>query len=303
MISDFKTRQKNVPERRFKRGPGIRPYARFAGYVLVAAGLAAGGFAGYRKAAGFIGTSRIFALRQVGIKGYEHVLPTEIIRASGLRMGENIFAVPLRSVRANILSIPWIDSVSIRKSPPHSIDITVGERKVYCMILLGRLYYVDGQGIIFKQVDSNDSTNYPVITGFAFRHENFIDTPLQPVIDATAFIRALDHDSMIVGKDISELHVDGTGYTLITTDGLMIRFGRSDLDARIDKLNGLMRYFGERMQMVSLVDLRFAGMGVLRARTGVLPEDGVQGPDSTPLTGGADGVNPLKEVNSSAKKG
>ncbi len=303
MISDFKIRQKNVPGRRFKRGLRIRSSAGYAASVLVAAGLIAGGFAGYRRAAGFISTSRIFALRQVSIKGYEHVPPTEIIRVSGLTMGENIFAVPLKAVRANILSIPWINSVSIRKSPPHRIDITVGERKVYCMILLGRLYYVDSDGVIFKQVDSHDSTNYPVITGFAFKRENFIDTPIQPVIDATAFIQTLDHDSIVVGKDISELHVDETGYTLITTDGLMIRFGRSDLEARIDKLNDLMRYFGERMQLVSLVDLRFAGMGVLRYKAGVLSGIDLQGQDSAPMTGNADGVNPIKEVNSSAKKG
>ena len=239
----------------------------------------------------------------MSVKGYEHVLPMDIIKASGLSMGENIFSVPLKTVRKNIMSIPWINSVSIRKSPPHRIDITVTERKAYCMILLDRLYYVDDQGIVFKQLNENDSTNYPVITGFVFRNSGFMDVPLQPVGDAVSFIQELDRDSIVVGKDISELHIDNTGYTVITTDGLLIRFGRDELVSRIDKLNDLIRYFGDRMPLFSRVDLRFPGIGVFRYKQGILSAADGQGQDSHSLTGNTGVANPIKEVNNSAKKG
>ncbi|MCL4468573.1 MAG: FtsQ-type POTRA domain-containing protein [Deltaproteobacteria bacterium] len=300
---DFKARHKNTSHMRLKRRVGVRSYLRYSGYLLAVAGLCFGSFIVYNKAAGFVSTAKIFALKQVSVKGYEHVLPMEIIQASGLSMGENIFSVPLKTIRKNIMSIPWINSVSIRKSPPHRIDITVTERKAYCMILLDRLYYVDDHGIIFKQLNENDSTNYPVITGFVFRNPGFMDVQLQPVADAVSFIQELDRNSIVVGKDISELHVDATGYSVITTDGLLIKFGRNELISRIDKLNDLIRHFGDRMQLFSRVDLRFSGMGVFRYKQGVLSGSDGQGHDSHSLTGSTGVANPLKEVNNSAKKG
>ena len=289
---DFKARHKNASHMRFKKHVRVRSYLRYSGYLLAVAGLCFGGFLAYHKASGFIVTSNIFALKQVSVKGYEHVLPMEIVKASGLSMGENIFSVPLKTVRKNILSIPWINSVSIRKSPPHRIDITVTERKVYCMILLDRLYYVDDHGIIFKQLNANDSTNYPVITGFVFRNPGFMDVPLQSVADAVSFIQELDRDSIVVGKDISELHVGDNGYTVIMTDGLLIRFGRDELVSRIDKLNDLIRYFGDRMQLFSRVDLRFSGMGVFRYKQGVLSVADGQAHDSNSQTSNSDVANP-----------
>jgi cell division protein FtsQ len=300
---DFKAQHKNAASMRFKRRARMRSYLRYSGYIVIAAVICFGGYVLYNKAVGFISTSKIFALKQVSIKGYEHVPPMEIIKASGLSMGENIFSVPLKTVRKNIMSIPWINGVSIRKSPPHRIDITVTERRAYCMILLSRLYYVDDNGIIFKRLTAEDSTNYPVITGFTFNDADFVDVPMQPVLDATSFIKELDQNSIVVGKDISELHVDDTGYTLITTDGLLIKFGRNDLVSRIDKLNDLIRYFGERMQIFSSVDLRFSGMGVLRYKAGVLSGTDEQGNDSHSLTGNTGVENTLKEVNNIAKKG
>ncbi len=290
--SDFKARHRNASQKRFRRNIRMLAYLKYSAYAVIAAALCCGGYLVYNKAAGFISTSKIFALKQVSIKGYEHVTPIEIIKASGLSMGENIFSVPLKTVRKNIMSIPWISSVSIRKSPPHRIDITVTERRAYCMILLDRLYYVDDQGVIFKQLNRNDLTNYPVITGFAFGNSDFMDVPLQPVADAVSFIKELDQNSIVVGKDISELHVDARGYTLVTTDGLLIKFGRNELVSRIDKLNDLIRYFGDRMQMFSLVDLRFSGMGVLRSKSGIVSGADEQVQDNRFLTGSTGVENP-----------
>ncbi len=299
----FKSQRKNTSNMRFKRRVRIRLYLRYSGYIVIAAAVCLGGYVLYKEAMDFVSTSKIFALKQVSIKGYEHVMPMEIVKASGLSMGENIFSIPLQTVRKNIMSIPWINSVSIRNAPPHRIDITVTERRAYCMILLNSLYYVDDNGIIFKQVDPSDPTNYPVITGFTFNGANFLDVPLQPIMDATAFIKELDQGSIVVGKDISELHVDNTGYTLITTDGLLIKFGRNNLLSRVEKLNDLIRYFGDRMQMFSSVDLRFSGMGVLRYKSGVLSGKDEQVHGSHSLTGNTGVENTLREVNDIAKKG
>jgi len=266
--SDFNMRLRHSSNVRYRKRNKIRAYIRYIFYIAMAAGLSAGGYLIYTQAAGFIESSNLFVLKEVQIKGYEHVLPAEIIRASGLSMGENIFSIPLRTVKNNIMSIPWINNVSIRKSPPHRIDITVAERKIYCMILLNHLYYVDHNGVIFKKVTDNDSFNYPVITGFHMKNGGFIDAALPSVINAVAFLKELDHNSIVINNDISELHVSNKGYTVITNNGLLIKFGRKDFVSRIDKLNTLIKYFGDKMQMFFSIDLRFANMAVFRYKPG-----------------------------------
>lgn len=269
--SDFNARLRRSSNVRYRARGRTRAVVKIAACLVIAAGIAAAGYAGYSRVAGFIDSSRIFALREVGVRGYEHLSPADIIRASRLSIGENIFSVRLSAVRKNIMSLPWINSVSIRKLPPHRIDITVTERRAYCMILLDRLYYVDTNGIIFKPVSDSDSVNYPVITGFHGGGE-LVDADVQPVIDAVSFLEGLDRGSVIGSRDISELHMDDTGYTVITNDGLLIRFGSTDLGVRIGRLNKIEQYFGDRMQMFASVDLRFKGMGVVRYKPGILSD-------------------------------
>lgn len=300
MDFDFKTRNINTSNVRLKRYSKMRVYLKYSWYIIIVAGLIAGGYMLYIKLINFVTTSNLFSLKQVSIKGYDHVMPIEIVKASGLNVGENIFSIPLKTVKQNILAIPWINSVSIRKSPPNTLDITVTERRAYCLILLDNLYYVDDDGIIFKKITNGDSVNYPIITGFSFNNTEFIDKPIQPVIDATSFIKQLDKHSFIVSKDISELNVNETGYTLITTDGLLIRFGKSDFSSRINKLNALMNYFGDKIQMFSSIDLRFLDMGVLHYKNDVLPEPEV-GIHS--LTSNDEHKNLIKEVSTIGEKG
>lgn len=278
--SDFNVRLRSSSNLRQKRrvsghpgGYAVGVYIKYVFYILIIAGTCLGSYGFYIKALNFIGSSRIFALKEVGVQGYERVLPAEIINASGLTFGQNLFSINLSKVRRDIMTIPWISSVSIRKSPPHKIDIAVTERKAYCMILLDHLYYTDGNGIIFKKVNDSDPLNYPVITGFDVKGDQFVDVPLGPVVNAVSFIRNLDQDSLVVSKDISELHVDNTGYTVITNDGLMIRFGTDDLTYRINKLNAIINYFGDKMQIFSSIDLRFKGMGVVQYKHGFTGTD------------------------------
>lgn len=298
--SDFKVRLRSSSNlhsnRRSSNFPGgyrVRTYLKFVFYILMITGTCLGGYVLYVKAMHFIGSSHLFALKEVEVQGYEHVLPSEIISASELTFGQNIFSIQLAKVRSNIMTIPWISSLSIRKSPPHKIDITVTERKAYCMILLDRMYYVDGNGIIFKKVNDRDSFNYPIITGFNVKDGDFMNVPLGPVTGAVSFIKELDQNSLIVSKDISELHVDNTGYTVITNDGFIIRFGTDNLTSRIGKLNAIISYFGDKVQMFSTVDLRFTGMGVIHYKPGFT--------DSTSLNLSL--KSDQKEVNDIEKKG
>ncbi len=302
--SDFNERLRNSSNVRFRKRGTMRVYMRYTAYLVFAAGIGVAGYAAYAQAVNFVGSSRIFALKEVGISGYERVSPSDIIRASGLSIGENIFSIRLGAVRNSILSIPWISSVSIRKSPPHKIDIAVTERKAYCMILLDHLYYVDNNGMIFKQVTDSDPINYPIITGFNIKGQQFLDIQFQPVADAVSFIRELDRNSLIGSRDISELHVEDSGYTVITNDGLLIRFGSGDPALRIDRLNEIMKYFGDRMQMFSSIDFRFKGMGIIRYKSGIagsVMDRGVPGSGSIKnhaLTKNTNGQGPFKEVNS-----
>ncbi len=287
MPYDFNSRLRKASNRRFKNYGKVRVYMKYLLYVSLIAGLITGGYMLFIQAESLLMVSPLFALKQLEIKGYEKVQPSEIASASGLKFGENIFSISLNNVRKNIMTIPWIKSISIRKSPPHKIEIAVSERNAYCLVLMDHLYYVDSEGVIFKMVSDNNATNYPVITGMTGDGRRFIGEALRPVVNAVSVLQAIDKYSLITAKDISEIHINSNGYSIITMDGLLIRFGDDSIGTEIENLNSIITYFGGEMQMFSSIDLRFSDEGILKYKQ---------------LFASTDAVNQIKEVNNFAEK-
>ena len=109
-----------------------------------------------------------FATREVLISG-THAIPDSLIQnVVNPYMGSNLLAIPSSKVRNRLLHFSRVEDVKIRKKLPHTLKITVTERKgvIYVKTFEGDLFPVDGQGIILAQYSPVYTEDLPIFSTY-----------------------------------------------------------------------------------------------------------------------------------------
>ncbi|MBA3310083.1 MAG: FtsQ-type POTRA domain-containing protein [Nocardioidaceae bacterium] len=103
------------------------------------------GFAGW-----VVFFSSWLATEVVSVKGAEKLSPDDVIATAGVDLGTPLVRINLDVVRDRIADIPVVDSVSVHRSWPHTIEISVTERQPIAAVRRGRGWWVmDKEGVVF----------------------------------------------------------------------------------------------------------------------------------------------------------
>ncbi len=109
--------------------------------------------------------SGYFAIDKVQVENLHRLQEDEVVGLSDIRIGGNIFDLDLEAIGRKIAENPWVAEAEVQRVFPREVVITVREREPKAIINLGYLYYVDGEGEIFKVLNGDDRLDYPVLTG------------------------------------------------------------------------------------------------------------------------------------------
>lgn len=91
-----------------------------------------------------------FAIRRVEITGVVHASRGAIEAIGNEYSGANLFRLDLESVRARLRTQPWVESVSVEKKLPDTLQIAIAERKPAAIVATAAgLRYVDRNGVVF----------------------------------------------------------------------------------------------------------------------------------------------------------
>ncbi len=74
-------------------------------------------------------TSARFAIRDVQLEGDVRVTKDQVLRESGIRLGDNLFRLDLAKARERLLANPWLSQVRITRHLPSTIAIELQERE------------------------------------------------------------------------------------------------------------------------------------------------------------------------------
>ncbi len=135
-----------------------------AGFLMLALTGGLGGTVyGIKK---WISTCSYFFVSSIEVRGEKRLTGREIIDLSGIKEGDNIFAVDLKSVSEKLSRQPWIRFAEVDRRLPDSIVIRVEERHPVALARIGdRLFLVDSDGTCFKSFSEPEGFSAPVITG------------------------------------------------------------------------------------------------------------------------------------------
>jgi len=170
--------------------------------------------AGAASVRAFVRENPYFAVREIQVRGGENVGGSEIVAMAGLRHGMNMWKIEPADIERKIAKHPWVRRVLVRREFPRRVVIEVEERTPKAIVALGKLYYVDADGVVFKEVGVGESVNFPLLTGFR-PEELSSSTPAsrKRIQDAVRLGELMAKDS----HTLSEIHFDAPDRLVLYT--------------------------------------------------------------------------------------
>lgn len=173
--------------------------------------------------------SDFFNINKINIKGNIITTKEKILHTSSIVQGENIFRISTRDAEENILELPYIKSVDVKRKLPKAIEIEVIERKERLLIKnISMFHVIDEEGFVLNQVDSNNK-DLPVVLGLktdkiVVGDNLFTELNLQEFTDLIIEAEKLD-----LLKDINRINIaKDDNVNILINNGIDVAFGPLD---------------------------------------------------------------------------
>ena len=118
-----------------------------------------------------------FNIDKFEVAGNSHYSADEIIAASGMSKGQNMFRLNKFKIIDGLgKSLPYLSDVSIRRKLPATMQITVTESKPFGYILSSDRYYIINEHLKVLEITSEQPEGIPEIIGAALTDTEVGDT-------------------------------------------------------------------------------------------------------------------------------
>ena len=212
----------------------------------------------------FLSSSSYFRLHNIVVEGVNDDFRRELITISGLKEKDNLLSIESSTIRKNIERHPWIRSVFLKKEFPHSLYISVESEKAVAIVIRETMSFMNKEGIIFKDVETNDCIDFPVVTGLMKGDEK----DSAKLKGAASLLNAIHLcDSFFPIKTLSEIHVEGDGAFVAYFKKLPFKvlFGRNDFERKIGSLIDIISHLQNtyRIDQAKSIDLNYSDRAVV----------------------------------------
>jgi cell division protein FtsQ len=111
-------------------------------------------------------TTPRFGIRTVALTGNSRLAEGDVIEQGGIEMGKNLFSFDTHAAQEKLVQNPWIETAKVTRELPNTLKVELVERKAAALAALGeRLWLVTKEGEPFKEVKTEDPTDFAVVTG------------------------------------------------------------------------------------------------------------------------------------------
>lgn len=218
---------------------------------------------------GYMKETPLLTLREVTIEGCQKTSEKNILSMTQLDRQPNVLSINLTKLKSEVEAHPWIGRAEIRRIFPDRVSIRIIERQPVAIILLDRLYYIDGQGVIFARVPKGHQIDHPVLTGLD--RDDFKAQPDEAwgfVSKALGLVRLMKGGEILSQRDISEIHIDKAfGISLYTNEGAIeIKLGLDHYGAKWKRLERVWRHLRKRPLKPAYIDCNYEKRVIVKMR-------------------------------------
>ncbi len=237
--------------------------------MLVLTVLLVSGYGFYRLADHLVHHSDMFVLRNIEVSGNRYVKEAEIVAAAELQPGMRLMEVDPDRVVARILErIKYLEGVSVGRSFPSTLMISVQERQPVAYLVDHRVYMVDRHGVILLKKPDMDLQNLPLISGLTVRK---LLQDRQPLLDALGLIQKIKEVDDGLFHVISEIHlnVKRPPTIYLIRGGARVNLGNENYYQRLYLLSQLLRKSSilSELDRIKKIDLSFENRIILTRKS------------------------------------
>lgn len=213
----------------------------------------------------FVVENPYFSVREIQVRAGERVSGIEIVAIAGLRQGMNIWQVDPAGIEKRIAKHAWVRRVLVHREFPRRITIDVEERTPKAIVAVRKLYYVDTDGILFKEVQPGDNVNFPMLTGLSAEELTAPDQSTRKrIAEAVKLAQLMGQRS----HSLSELHFDAPDKLVVYTTGhpVALRMGWGDWEAKVARVEQLLTLWKGNEERLASLDMSYRDQIVARLR-------------------------------------
>ncbi|MFO7739219.1 MAG: FtsQ-type POTRA domain-containing protein [Desulfatiglandaceae bacterium] len=218
----------------------------------------------------YLTVSPYLKLETVEMEGVDAAMRKELIQTAGLNSELSLLSLNLNAVREKMKKHPWVRSVKLERRFPNTLIVRAEKENAWALVLMeNKIYYMNGWGDVFKEVEDSEDIDFPVITG-ASNQGSEIRKQLKQAAGVMRILRA-EEGSWSLGE-LSEIHVqEGTGMSLYFNRlSAEIKIRSENPARRIEKLKKVAKHLAQtgRMDEVTRIDLNRVDGAVVSFKNG-----------------------------------
>ena len=253
-------------------GKGREKKARIHWPLIAVFVLAMGSALAAYQAVSFLGQGALFGLRAIEVDGLRLLDGDDVLAASGLVVGTNIFAVDLDDVERRLEEVCWIESALVVRKPPDRLAVEIVERRRMAWVELGETYGIARDGVLLPKDqaagESFADLNLPIISGLAAVEDTLAlgmvvpDSTLAALLSWWQAATVADAEFCLNISRVEPLPGDCVRL-LIVGDGLEVRLPLDSVERNLRTLRRLMPRVYREYPDPAYIDLRYAGQVVV----------------------------------------
>jgi cell division septal protein FtsQ len=226
----------------------------------------------------FVYENSTFAIQNIEVQTDGVIAPEQLRRWTNVKLGANLIALDLASVKRNLELVPMIDEVFVERVLPRTLKICVTEREPVAQVnvptvsasggIAVAVLQLDMEGYVMKPLDprqcviplSQMSAQLPVVTGlnvYQLQPGHRVESPQAQA--ALQLIGAFGHSPMAGLVDLRRVDVSQPGVVIATTgQGGEITFGLENLEQQLGRWRKIYDLGMSKNKMITSLDLAVA---------------------------------------------
>ncbi|MBI5062730.1 MAG: FtsQ-type POTRA domain-containing protein [Desulfatitalea sp.] len=193
--------------------------------------------------------AKYFQTQAITVSGQQRLTEDQVLRQAGIRLGDNLLALNLRVVRERLLDHPWILTAQVAREIPNALVIRIEEHVALARVDLGRKFFIDVEGRIFKEVAKSDPDDLPLVEGLAFGDIRLgADPPASALAAVVQVLRICQSaEGPVSHGDIEKVQLDKElGVSLILkSDQRRIKLGFDEYEAKFERFKQLREHLAQ----------------------------------------------------------
>lgn len=187
--------------------------------------------------------SSFFIIDNIKVLGNNKILKDNVISASGINTGENIFKISVKAGENSLKKLPYVKEAKIKRKLPKGIVIDIVERKEIIQIKeISSFILLDVEGYILDIVDTQ-TEKLPLLLGLN-RENKIIGDNIFSTSKSKSKIEFVSegHAIGLLPKFKEIDMVDYNNVKIILIDGISVAFGTLDnVKYKVNLLNEILK--------------------------------------------------------------